>query len=91
MEGLNALVELRFRKAFGLRMFDAIEVVLYPQSADLSDPPIDHRFFSEGFGFPSTKRDSMFSGIPLRVFAGPGWLVPFGPSFLRCVDFRVGG
>ena len=44
MEGLNTPVKLRVRKAFGLRIFDATEVLLYHQLGGLPDPLIDHRF-----------------------------------------------
>ena len=44
VEGMNALVKLRFRKAFGFRTFDAIEVTLYHQLGALPEPEIAHRF-----------------------------------------------
>ncbi len=44
VEGMNALVKLRFRKAFGFRTFDAIEVALYHQLGALPEPEIAHRF-----------------------------------------------
>ncbi len=44
VEGLNAMVKLRFRKAFGFRTFDAIEVALYHQLGKLPEPEIAHRF-----------------------------------------------
>ena len=44
VEGMNALVKLRFRKAFGFRTFDAIEVALYHQLGNLPEPEITHRF-----------------------------------------------
>ena len=44
VEGLNTLVKLRFRKAFGFRTFDAIEVALYHQLAQLPEPEVTHRF-----------------------------------------------
>ena len=44
VEGMNALVKLRFRKAFGFRTFDAIEVTLYHQLGAFPEPEIAHRF-----------------------------------------------
>ena len=44
VEGLNALVKLRFRKAFGFRTFQAIEVALYHQLGELPEPELTHRF-----------------------------------------------
>ena len=44
VEGMNAIVKLRFRKAFGFRIFDAIEVALYHQLGNLPEPEITHRF-----------------------------------------------
>jgi len=44
VEGLNGLVKLRFRKAFGFRTFGAIEVALYHELGDLPEPEITHRF-----------------------------------------------
>lgn len=44
VEGLNANVKLRFRKARGFRTFDAIEVALYHELADLPEPCFTHRF-----------------------------------------------
>ena len=44
VEGLNGLVKLRFRKAFGFRTFGAIEVALYHQLGDLPEPELAHRF-----------------------------------------------
>ena len=37
--------KLRFRKAFGHRTFDAIEVALYHQLGQLLKPELAHRFF----------------------------------------------
>jgi transposase len=44
VEGLNGLVKLRFRKAFGFRTFDAIKIALYHELGDLPEPKITHRF-----------------------------------------------
>ena len=44
VEGLNAKVKLRFRKAYGFRTFEAIEVALYHELGDLPLPPTPHRF-----------------------------------------------
>jgi len=44
VEGLNGLVKLRFRKAFGFRTFGAIEVALYHQLGELPEPKVAHRF-----------------------------------------------
>ena len=44
VEGLNGLVKLRFRKAFGFRTFGAIEVALYHQLGELPEPKLTHRF-----------------------------------------------
>ena len=44
VEGLNGLVKLRFRKAFGFRTFQAIEVALYHQLGALPEPKVAHRF-----------------------------------------------
>ena len=44
VEGLNAIVKLRFRKAFGFRTFEAIEVALYHQLGQLPQPELAHRF-----------------------------------------------
>jgi transposase len=45
VEGLNANVKLRFRKAYGFRTFNAIEVALYHQLGCLPEPEMAHRFF----------------------------------------------
>jgi len=37
-------VKLRFRKAFGFRTFEAIEVALYHQLGQLPEPEVAHRF-----------------------------------------------
>jgi len=44
VEGLNANVKLRFRKAYGFRTFEAAEVALYHQLGALPQPEIAHRF-----------------------------------------------
>ena len=44
VEGLNGLVKLRFRKAFGFRTFDAIQIALYHELGDLPEPKIPHSF-----------------------------------------------
>jgi len=44
VEGLNGLVKLRFRKAFGFRTFGAIEVALYHELGALPEPKVAHRF-----------------------------------------------
>lgn len=44
VEGLNANVKLRFRKAYGFRTFNAIEVALYHQLGALPEPELTHRF-----------------------------------------------
>lgn len=44
VEGLNLLVKLRFRKAFGFRTFEAMETALYHQLGQLPEPPVTHRF-----------------------------------------------
>ena len=45
VEGLNANVKLRFRKAYGFRTFPAIQVALYHQLGHLPEPKTTHRFF----------------------------------------------
>lgn len=44
VEGLNALVKLRFRKAFGFRTLEALQVALYHQLGHLPMPKLAHRF-----------------------------------------------
>jgi transposase len=44
VEGLNANAKLRFRKAYGFRTFEAVQVALYHQLGCLPEPPITHRF-----------------------------------------------
>ena len=44
VEGLNALVKLRFRKAFGFRTYHAMEVALYHELGDLPEPELTHTF-----------------------------------------------
>jgi len=41
---LNALVKLRFRKAFGFRTLEALQVALYHQLGHLPQPQLTHRF-----------------------------------------------
>jgi transposase len=44
VEGMNLNVKLRFRKAYGFRTFDAIQVALYHELGNLPPPPATHRF-----------------------------------------------
>ena len=44
VEGMNLLVKLRFRKAFGFRTFQAMEIALYHQLGHLPEPQVTHRF-----------------------------------------------
>lgn len=44
VEGMNLLVKLRFRKAFGFRTFAAMETALYHQLGHLPEPKVTHRF-----------------------------------------------
>jgi len=44
VEGLNAKVKLGFRRAYGFRTFDAVQVALYHQLGDLPEPKVTHRF-----------------------------------------------
>jgi len=44
VEGMNLLVKLRFRKAFGFRTFTAVEIALYHQLGRLPEPQLAHRF-----------------------------------------------
>jgi transposase len=44
VEGLNLQVKLRFRKAFGFRTINAVEIALYHQLGHLPEPEIAHRF-----------------------------------------------
>ena len=44
VEGMNLLVKLRFRKAFGFRTFEAMEIALYHQLGQLPEPKLTHRF-----------------------------------------------
>jgi transposase len=44
VEGMNLLVKLRFRKAFGFRTIGAAEIALYHQLGQLPEPPLAHRF-----------------------------------------------
>ena len=45
VEGLNANIKLTFRKAYGFRTFEAVQVALYHQLGKLPEPPLAHRFF----------------------------------------------
>lgn len=45
VEAMNANVKLRFRKAYGFRTFEAIEVALYHQFGCLPEPESTHRFW----------------------------------------------
>jgi transposase len=44
VEGMNLLVKLRFRKAFGFRTVEAAEIALYHQLGQLPEPEMAHRF-----------------------------------------------
>ena len=44
VEGLNANAKLRFRKAYGFRTLDAMQVALYHQLGQLPEPEVAHRF-----------------------------------------------
>ena len=44
VEALNGVAKLRFRKAFGFRTFEAIEVALYHQLGHLPEPELAHSF-----------------------------------------------
>jgi transposase len=44
VEGMNLLVKLRFRKAFGFRTVEAAEIALYHQLGQLPVPKLAHRF-----------------------------------------------
>jgi len=44
VEGLNLQVKLRFRKAFGFRTVNALEIALYHQLGNLPEPQLAHRF-----------------------------------------------
>lgn len=44
VEGLNANVKLRFRKAYGFRTFKAAEIALYHQLGHLPEPELAHEF-----------------------------------------------
>jgi transposase len=44
VEGMNLLVKLRFRKAFGFRTLGAVETALYHQLGQLPEPKLPHRF-----------------------------------------------
>jgi transposase len=45
VEAMNANVKLRFRKAYGFRTFEAIEVALYHQLGHLPEPELAHTFW----------------------------------------------
>ena len=45
VEGLNANVKLTFRKAYGFRTQQAIQVALYHQLGHLPEPKLAHEFF----------------------------------------------
>ena len=45
VEAMNANVKLRFRKAYGFRTFEAIEVALYHQFGCLPEPESTHKFW----------------------------------------------
>ena len=45
VEGLNANVKLRFRKAYGFRTVGAMKVALYHQLGELPEPQLTHRFW----------------------------------------------
>ena len=44
VEGLNANAKLTFRKAYGYRTLDAMQVALYHQLGELPEPTTTHRF-----------------------------------------------
>ena len=44
VEGLNNKAKLATRKAYGLRTYDALEIVLYPTLGDLPEPEHAHAF-----------------------------------------------
>jgi transposase len=44
VEGLNLQVKLRFRKAFGFRTLEAVQIALYHQLGQLPEPTLAHRF-----------------------------------------------
>jgi transposase len=44
VEGLNTVVKLRCRKAYGFRTFEALQTALYHQLGHLPEPPVTHRF-----------------------------------------------
>jgi transposase len=45
VEGMNLLVKLRFRKAFGFRTLGAMQTALYHQLGQLPEPELAHRFY----------------------------------------------
>jgi len=44
VEGLNGVVKVRFRKAYGLRTLGAIQTALYHELGELPEPNHTHRF-----------------------------------------------
>jgi len=44
VEGMNLLVKLRFRKAFGFRSVEVMKIALYHQLGGLPEPKLAHRF-----------------------------------------------
>jgi len=44
VEGLNGVVKVRFRKAYGFRTLDAIQTALYHELGELPEPKQAHRF-----------------------------------------------
>jgi transposase len=44
VEGLNANVKLAFKKAYGFRTYEAVQVALYHQLGELPKPRLFHRF-----------------------------------------------
>ena len=48
VEGPNANVKLRFRKAYGIRIFKAAEIALYHQLGRLPEPQLTHEFCGRG-------------------------------------------
>jgi len=51
VEGMNLLVKLRFRKAFGFRTVEAIKIALYHQLGGLPEPKLAHKFCRGGLSF----------------------------------------
>lgn len=44
VEGLNNKVKVGFRRAYGYRSFDVLQVALYHQLGELPEPELNHRF-----------------------------------------------